>query len=388
MFFASLLSTSFLVYPSASSLSTSKSVTTSGIISQTANLPILKGINIFIEDWITWSLEVVEREVDDIKSRGFNFVRTGIMFYRFYDFNNKIVSPSLDPTCYNSTVAFMNTLKKNGLYLSVVPLEWGDYMYYLKRDWYTNSFFQGIISDYYQAFSGWCRGMGWDNILYTSLWWEPEFYCEWYDGYYTLENNLPVYSQANADWRSWLSSRGKASEDLTLASINNNVGLYVLWSREVFTNITKLKSDAVKRGWTGMKVGSDVGFVNNPNNSPMYMPDAYLNLTASQYLDVIEFHDYFPPGYADSPFVNAAKSLYKPIVMAEVGASWWLGIDATTTAEWLSNVEPKMELMVNEGNGFAIWAWRDYSDFAWGMKDINFIPRQVLSNITEWFAGY
>lgn len=361
-------------------------IVTGGSILQDSVFPKLKGINIFVEDWINWNSTILSREMDDIKLKGFNFVRTNIMFYRFYDFATGLVSPNRDTAIYNKTVAFLNTLKDKGLFVSVVPCEWGDYLNIQEKHWYTDINIQNTIFNYYKSFSSWCKDNDWNNILYVSLWWEPEYNDKWYDGYYTLNNNLTSFDDADTAWGLWLASNNETSANLSLASINSNINLYVSWSRQVFTNITQLKSNAVKAGWSGMKVGADVGFVNNPNNSPMYLPDAYLNLTGNEYLDVIEFHDYFPQGFVDTPFLAAVATLNKPVVMGEVGPSWWLGIDATTTDQWKSNVLPKMQTMLDNANGFAIWCWRDYSAFAWGMKDSNFVPRQILNEISAWLA--
>jgi hypothetical protein len=367
----------------------SLNISSEGIVTY-PEFPKLKGVN--INDWQGWSQDDVDRELADVKNRGFNFVRLPVWFHRFFNIENQVVDPSMDPETYNKFVSMMNYMKDNRIWVSLVPMEVGGLTWLETSFWWTNPKLQSVVQAFYRVFVEWCKDMGWTNILYISVWWEASFYTYWYDGYYVIENQLPNYNEANADWRSWLSEHDVTPVDLTNDTINTYISQYTAWSRDRFNMITKLKSDAIKAGWPGIKTGGEIGFAGNPTWSPSWHPAAYLQICAAPYLDVLTFHDYMPDtSYAIEPYLATAPSS-KPIVMEEVGAPWWspYNLDATKTDGWWNNVRPKMDKMYAEADGFAIWSWKDYSSnpTPLGLKDLNFNSRPILSLVEQWLLTH
>jgi hypothetical protein len=348
--------------------------------------PKLKGINIFFDDWRTWNYSIVDREITDIKKLGFNFVRTGIQFYRFYDFSERIVNRSLDVKYYDLTVYFMNSVKNNGLYISVVPIEGGRLGEYEKEYWWPSPFLQNQLEGYIRVFSEWCKSMGWTNIIYISIWWEPSWYWSWYDGAYVVQNNLSSYPEADIDWRKWLNSHGTDAKPLSIESINEYIDQYIEWSRDRFNQITQLKVNAVKEAWEWVLVGGEIGWINGTSvDLPAYHPSLYLRMSAEPYIDVLCLHDYTMNVKVKIIPYLASTPRSKPRVLEEVGPPY-SSVDATNTTEWWDIVKPKIDLVCEESRGFAIWVWRDYDGRKLGLKDADFNSRPILRLVTDWIS--
>ena len=376
------------------------------IIKQHEEFPKLKGINLFVYDWMNWTTLQIDQQISDIKKAGFNFVRTGICFADFYNFTTREINTNSDTKwAYDLSIHFMNDLKAQGLFVSVVPMETGFLATQQNEHWYTNKNYQSFLSNYYFDFSNWCNEMGWTNILYISIWWEASSGEPWHDGIYSLRNSLPNLAEVNKDWISYTNNQNFTTQEL---SFNGSQPVnwrptrwyYEDWVRGVFEEITKLKADAVRSGWPGILVGGDIGFIGTPNGIGVY-PQFYLgnienksaypdvlsipSLCAASYIDVIELHDYFDtPDVAITDFLSYNTSKIK--VLAEVGPNNYYIKGPDNQTLWWSIVEPKMSVSYMQANGFAYWDWKDYDERPLGLVDINFKPREALSTLSSWMS--
>lgn len=228
-------------------MSNNKSIPTHGTVWR---FPKLYGVNIESVNWERWTSEEVDRELSDIKNRGFNFVRFEVYFHRFIDRATLTFSPSRNRFFYDKLVYFLKSLDKKGLFaepLLMEPWKFGDQM----SMWWTNSTLQSTIRFFYRTFADWVRNTGVQNIVYITLWSEASYYFEWVDGYYIVNRSLASYPEASVDWRNWLSLHDISAVDLTMDNINLYIDQYVSWSRTRFNEVTKLKANAVRDGWPG-----------------------------------------------------------------------------------------------------------------------------------------
>lgn len=338
-------------------------------------------------DWENWTDKEVDREIVEIKSAGFNFVRIPVYFHRFISFETLTFSPNRSQVFYDKLVYFLNSLKNNGLFVEPVPMEpwkFGDKM----TLWWTDSTLQERISFFYETYAKWCKDMGWNNIVYITLWSEASFYFEWADGAYVVDRKMPNYNETNEDWKMWLSQNGIYPVELTIDNINRYIDQYVAWSRSIFITVTQIKANAVKEGWPGMLTAGEMGYpLESCGTGPAYHPSRYLQLCAKQYVDVLCLHDYSDStGWIMEPYLELAKG--KKVVVNEVGPPFYRGIWANNTDSWWSYMKPKLEL-ARTTCGYAIWSWKDYDydSRPWGLKDMNFNPRPVLQLMIEWLGS-
>lgn len=382
------LSLSILPIHTIVEMSKSKSLRSSGVIQykppDLGNIAIY-GINLAY--WQEWTLEEIDRELTDIGSRGFNFVRISIYFHRFIDWQAMEFIPSRNQAYYEKIIYFMSKAAENGLLVEAAPMEpwkFGDDMPW----WWTNSTFQERISFFYETYSRWVRDMGWWKIIpYITLWWEATYYMEWVDGYYVVLHGLQNYAETNKDWKDWLSQHGVTPTNLTFDNMGMYLDQYISWSRDRFNLITQLKANAVKKGWPSAHVGGEIGYKESrAGTGPAYHASKYLQLSAKFYVDVLNPHDYFDStSWSLEPYLNATAG--RIVIANEIGPALYAGIDANNATAWWNNMRPKMELLANNGTGFVIWNWMDYDARAYGLKDINFNPRPILQFVTEWIAN-
>ncbi|GAH11388.1 unnamed protein product [marine sediment metagenome] len=85
--------------------------------------PKLKGVNIFLEDWETWTYEDIDREVADLVTRGFNHVRTAVYFERFYNVTTRQIDLVSWAEYREKAIHLMNALKQAGIHVSFAPIE-------------------------------------------------------------------------------------------------------------------------------------------------------------------------------------------------------------------------------------------------------------------------
>lgn len=349
------------------------------------HFPKLYGVNIKYVNWEKWTNEEVDRELADIKNRGFNFVRLEVYFHRFIDWTTLTFDPLRNQTFYDKLIYFLNNLEQKGLFvepLLMEPWKFGDYMPW----WWTNSILQDRIRFFYQTYAEWLKNMGWENIVCITLWTEASCYLEWVDGYYIIEKNLQNYYEANEDWRNWLSQHGMVPVDLTMDNINSHIEQYIAWSRTRFNEVTQMKANAVKEGWSSALVGGEIGHpLERCGTVGPFHASKYLQLCAKSYVDVLNPHDYVDSTWwCLEPYLDTNED--KIIIADEIGPPFYRGVYANDTKMWWYYMEPKMELAEAKGKGFAIWSWMDYDERTWGLKDANFNPRPVLELVSGWLA--
>jgi hypothetical protein len=380
-----------------------RTIQASGIVSYGSTFPKLKGINVFFEDWWGWSNDEIDGEVADIKARGFNFVRTGILFTKFYDFATKQIDPTEWADYRQKTIYFMNALKAAGIYVSVVPIETDELMTAQNQHWYTNPDYRDMLYWYFYSFAKWCKDQGWNNILYISVWWEAYSADPWHDGIYSLQHSLLNFAEANEDWRTYCAENGYPVADLAMDGDNRiqwrpTLWHYYKWSRQRFNQITQLKVNATKEGYPEMLVGGEIGVVGDPFPADEWTPQFYLgavedeskypekvlinDLCAEPYVDVLELHCYFDDQREVIPYLEYPST--KPKVLGELGPRDYMTSGADNLDVWWGIVRPKMEVFMEQGNGFAYWAWKDYDARPLGLKEINFNPRPALDRMTNW----
>jgi hypothetical protein len=390
----------FLNSSSGYPLRSVETIQTSGTVSY---FPKLKGINIFVDDWMSWSYSEIDQQVADVANAGFNFVRTGIYFAKFYDFATEQVNRTKGAWAYDQTVHFLNALKANGLLVSVVPMETNELSQLQNEYWYSDSYYQSVLHSYYYNFARWCYQMGW-NIVYMSVWWEPISSDNWHDGAYSLQNSLSNFAEADNDWKTYCAEHNYTVADLSMTGSQPiqwrpTLWYYDNWSRQVFNEVTQIKAEAVKQGFPGMLVGGEIGLVGDPYNADEWTAQFYLgaienqsrypnkvvvpSLCAEPYVDVLELHDYF-----DSVQTEVASYLSYPTskikVMAECGPSDYSTSGPDNLTSWWNMIEPKMDAFGQQAGGFAYWAWKDYDARHLGLEDINFNPRPALTTISTW----
>jgi hypothetical protein len=262
----------------------------------------------------------------------------------------------------------------------------------------TNITSQNSIAAFYEGFAKWIKDNSWNHVLYIGVWPEASFYSIWYDGRYFVEHNVEGhlcqkgYPECNADWKDWLSSHGITPVDLTFESIDMYIDQYCAWSRNRFARLTKIKADAVKRGYSEVLVGGEIGYANPtipPQKNKPWHPANYLECAGKEYLDVIDLHDYMPDKtyYMDR---QLESNLDKIVVGGEIGTPWWEPYysDTTMTEKWWAQMEPKLRAIFGEyrnGYGYCIWNWHDYpgQKKPWGLKDMDWNPRPVLNLVSS-----
>jgi len=346
--------------------------------------PFLYGVNTF--DWETWNTTTVERELREIRDVGFNSIKIPLYYNRFIEWNLLKFDPSLNQDYYEKVVFFMNEAKQLGLLVEAVPMEpwkFGDSM----EHWWTNEIFQQKIYFFYNSYAQWVKDMEWDHIPFISIWWEAHGYLEWVDGHYVLEHSLQSYDETNNDWRNWLSSHDIIPVDLSYSTIDVYIVQYQEWSRIRFNQITQLKINAVKEGWSNVTVGGEIGFaLSEVGWGGPWNPSQYLLMSAKSVLDVLLPHDYFDvTWWSLEPYLDNAEG--KIIVCDELGLPLYTGVGAYDTDEAWTYIEPKLEIMINRGNGFYYWAWKDYDSRDYGLKDINFNPKPILQLMKNWLSA-
>ena len=361
------------------------------VVSSQGNIlsfPKLYGVNLVDEDWYNWADQQIDNELSEIRSSGFNFVRLEVYFHRLVDFSSLTFSPSYNQIYYEKLVYILQSLEQHGLFvepLLMEPWKFGNVM----TMWWTNQTLRSEISFFYRSFAGWLKDMSLTNIVYITLWSEASYYYEWVDGYYVITNYLANYVQANADWRSWLNQNGIEPVNLTITNIELYIDQYISWSNTRFNEITQLKEIAVEKGWPGMLVSAEMGYTNSEiGTGGSFCASEYLNCSASTYVDILNEHDYFDStSWAMQPYLDC--NYPKTVVINELGPPFYLGVYANDTTEWWYYVEPKMDLAVKKGNGFAIWDWMDYTGEGglWGLVDSNNNPRPILQLLTAWLAN-
>lgn len=204
-------------FVTSSALETTRAtVKSSGSIFYNSTFPKLKGINIFVDDWMNWSYSEIDQQIPDVAKVGFNFVRTGIYFTKFYDFATEQVNRTKNAWAYDQTVHFLNALKAYGLFVSVVPMETDELSQLQNEYWYSDSYYQSVLRSYYYNFPSWCYQMGWNNIVYISVWWEASSANPWHDGVYSLQNSLPNFAEANNDWKTYCAENNYTVGDLSM----------------------------------------------------------------------------------------------------------------------------------------------------------------------------
>jgi hypothetical protein len=391
------------IFPSSSSGDPLKSVETVQASGTISYFPKLKGINIFVDDWMTWSYNEIDQQMADVANAGFNFVRTGIFFTKFYDFATEQVNRSKGAWAYDQTVHFMNASKTNGLLVSVVAMETGELSQLQNEHWYSDSIYQSALQAYYYNFAKWCCQMGWSNIIYISVWWEASSADPWHDGLYSLQNSLPNFAEANNDWKSYCTEHNYTASDLSMTGSQPvqwrpTLWYYGNWSRQVFNEITQIKAEAVKQRFPGMLVGGEIGLVGDSYNADEWTPQFYLgavenqsqypnkvvipSLCAESYVDVLELHDYFDSVQEVMLYLSYPTSKLR--VMAEFGPSDYSTSGPDNLTSWWNIIEPKMDAFWHQANGFAYWDWKDYDARHLGLEDINFDPRPALTTISTW----
>lgn len=378
-----LLLSQVLVASSVAVVSNNKSIQTHGTAWR---FPKLYGVNIESVNWESWTNEEVDRELSDIKNRGFNFVRFEVYFHRFIDLATPAFNPSRNRFFYDKLVYFLKSLDQKGLFaepLLMEPWKFGDQM----SMWWTNSTLQSTIRFFYRTFADWVRNTGVQNIVYITLWSEASYYFEWVDGYYIVNRSLASYPEANVDWRNWLSLHDISAADLTMDNINLYIDQYVSWSRTRFNEVTKLKANAVRDGWPGIPVSGEMGYsLERCGTVGPYHASKYLNLCGNASVDVLNDHDYFDSTWWSlEPYLNTSEN--RIMIVNEMGPPFYLGVYANDTERWWQYMEPKMNLATAKGKGFAIWSWMDYDGKPWGLKDAGFNPRPVLQLVTQWLAA-